>query len=1294
MRRTQKVLNVRMLLGTVMALAALGIAAYFWRSYQMQRTASALTERAEALAKENHFTAAAGYYARYLELCPEDANSRLRLAELSEQSTGGRAGERLIELYREALKPARQGLTPEKQLQAQRRLTELLQQTGAFDAAKFEWENLQDLEQKKLLPQKPDEWRWPGLKALTLAGKFREKNSGQSPVKAEELKKASEELDEAFRDVLEPEKAGKPKVFVDPEVYLARYRYHLQQGLLKDAQDTKTAEAHLKAYEAASGDLNAAVKLAPNNYLVLLTAAAAAQGEGAAATAVQREATPAAAQSENRQNAREYYANACDYYERAIKAAPTDQRAYLELGRLYESLGKGNLDRAVQTWRRGLKEVKAESEGIELSLALTDALIQQGRLAEAGNVLKNLVEVLAKLDPKSRLLLQRLVDLRSGKLAYLRGDYKGAIGLVTDLATGKEVVEGGSRKTTPQVIYEALIVMGQSHAAIAKDPTTKHTAAVEHSDQALTAFEQAALLAPQEAFPRLAAAETCKTSGRLDAAIANYQKALEIVSAMKPPQEAQRQAIYEALIGLLQQQGRKAEVDHYQALRREQMAESAGLTLRGVLQAIQDGKLDEALAAAQRGVLSRPEDPMAYLALGQAHQANKQNVQATDAYHTAFEKAKDAPAMQMQLVEYLLQSGDPSNAAEAEKTLRGLLVRHAPACLRLVEFLEQRENHDEALSVAQSGVKSLPKDPVAYIALGIALWDKKLIADAETAFKKAVALAPDGTGPVKALLGFYAGTGRKELARDTLEEMLRRTKLSEIDRELLRADILARLGDRKDAKDAYGKAIEAANEDPAVQMRLAEFLLSNNDPADDVEAERVLRRIMRQHDPARRRLAKVLINRGGEPEWEEAQKLLELSAGDPASVEDRFTQARSMTLRGGAENLAKAADICQDLLKEARLPVPAVCLLLAQIRERQDNLDDARKQYRTLADQEHPAPIQLASYVAFLLRRGPAEEADQRLKQLEKLAPEDLATVQLRARWLRDQKRIAEIEPLVEGVAQKLLERVGKDNPRQEAQLSRAIGDLYQRIEQYPAAERWYRQMLKLDPEAYEPLAISLGKQGRIQEAIALCDEAGKSDTSVRPAVAATAALEAGWATIQDQASADAYLKKVLEARKDQPDLLANVAGIRVLQGRSGEAIELFRQIQAQQPKNVEVLNNLATLLAEQPEPEKRKEALEFIDQAIKLAGPQPRLLDTKGMVLFFDGKPDEAMPLLQEAAQSPIPDPRFGFHLAVACGQLGQLDKARAALQQARAADLDHQLLTKADRQLLVKLDKKLGKP
>jgi tetratricopeptide (TPR) repeat protein len=1268
------VLSVRTLVGTILALAAVGIAAYFWHRHQMGRTASALADRAEAFAEEKNPAAAAGYYDRYLELRPEDANARLRRAELVGQLAGGRGGlQRTVELYQEALKPASQGLAPEKELQARRRLTELMLQAEMPDAAESEWKKLQELEQKELA-QKPEEWRWPGLNALIVLGKFRGKNSGESRV-------TPKKVEETFAEVLEPEK-GKPKFYQDPQVYLARYAYRLQN--LPDATDPKQADAYHKALEAAKNDLESAVKLAPTNPSILLIAADAAKNESAAA-----------AKDGNPEKAGESYAKACDYCERAVAAAPADSRAYLFLGRLYKGLGSH--DRAIQVWRRGLKEVKPESASIELNLDLAEALIERRQVQDAETVMKNLDAVLAKLDLKAKLSLQRLIDLRSAKLAYLRGRYDEAVRLATDLAAGKNVVQGGSGPTTTQVNYEALNVLGGSHAAL------------KQWDQALTAYEQAALLAPQEIAPHLAAAEINKAAadidkaagqidkaaGRSAAAIVSYEKALAIVNAMKPPPEGRRQAIYEALIALLEAEKRTAEADRYRALRTEQISASLQLTLQDVGQAIRAGNLDEALTAAQRGVESHAEDPMAYLALGRAQRANKDDAKAAEANHKAFEKAKDAPALQMQLAEILLRTADPSDAAEAEEALRGLLARHPPACLRLVALLGQRGKNDEALAIAQSAVKTFPKDPLAHIALGTAWWGKKENSKAEAAFQDAAKLATDAMVPATAyaLLEFYAATGREKLARDTFEKMFRNAKLPEIDRELLRGQALTRLGDRTGAKDAYRKAVEASKEDPVVEMQLAEFLLGSSDPADEAEAEKLLHGIMRQYDPARRRLAEVLINRGGEEQWEEAQKLLEQSAGNPISFVDRFVQARSLARRGGAENLGKAVDVCQALLKEAKQPVPGVCLLLAQIRELQNKPDEARKQYQTLV-QGRPTATQLATYVVFLLRRGPAEEADEQLKQLEKLAPDDLGTVELRARWLRDQKRTAEIEPLVEGVAKKLGERVGKDNPQQAAQLALAAGNLYGRIEQYPAAERWYRQLLKLRPEGYEPLAMSLAKQGRIQEAVALCDEAGKTDSSVQPAMVLTMVLLSGRATVQDMAAAEPFLKKALETHKDRPALLASVANVRVAQDRSLEAIELYRQILAQQPKDIGILNNLATLLAEQPEPERRKEALNYIEQAIKLVGPQPLLLDTEAMALFQDGKADQAVALLQQAVQSPVPDPRWCFHLAVAYGQLGQLDQARAALQQARAGDLDHQLLTKTDHQLLADLEKKLAKP
>src|ERR1700751_180853 len=85
--KTRRVLNIRILLGTFLAWMAMWIGLHYWRAYQVRRNASDLTTRAEALADEKKYEEATIYYTRYLELFPDDADARLRCAEIFEKSS-------------------------------------------------------------------------------------------------------------------------------------------------------------------------------------------------------------------------------------------------------------------------------------------------------------------------------------------------------------------------------------------------------------------------------------------------------------------------------------------------------------------------------------------------------------------------------------------------------------------------------------------------------------------------------------------------------------------------------------------------------------------------------------------------------------------------------------------------------------------------------------------------------------------------------------------------------------------------------------------------------------------------------------------------------------------------------------------------------------------------------------------------------------------------------------------------------------------------------------------------------
>ena len=108
------------------------------------------------------------------------------------------------------------------------------------------------------------------------------------------------------------------------------------------------------------------------------------------------------------------------------------------------------------------------------------------------------------------------------------------------------------------------------------------------------------------------------------------------------------------------------------------------------------------------------------------------------------------------------------------------------------------------------------------------------------------------------------------------------------------------------------------------------------------------------------------------------------------------------------------------------------------------------------------------------------------------------------------------------------------------------------------------------------------------------------------------------------------------------------------------------------------------------PQAESRPEALRYIDRAIEIAGPQPGLLDTKGTILLLDGKAEDAVPLLEQAAASSLTDPRYHFHLAVAYDRSGLPEKARAAYLTARKNQLTRQILTPTDQSMLDEMRKK----
>jgi len=127
--KTVRIFNTRLLLGTLIAAAVIGPAAYFWYALQVRWTAEAMLERAATLVEEKNDAQAAQYYFQYLKLRPDDADVQVLLAETFDRAAKDAASKaQAVEYFYQAI-----GVAPaDKQRDLHRRVGELLIELRRF----------------------------------------------------------------------------------------------------------------------------------------------------------------------------------------------------------------------------------------------------------------------------------------------------------------------------------------------------------------------------------------------------------------------------------------------------------------------------------------------------------------------------------------------------------------------------------------------------------------------------------------------------------------------------------------------------------------------------------------------------------------------------------------------------------------------------------------------------------------------------------------------------------------------------------------------------------------------------------------------------------------------------------------------------------------------------------------------------------------------------------------------------------------------------------------------------------
>jgi tetratricopeptide (TPR) repeat protein len=579
-------------------------------------------------------------------------------------------------------------------------------------------------------------------------------------------------------------------------------------------------------------------------------------------------------------------------------------------------------------------------------------------------------------------------------------------------------------------------------------------------------------------------------------------------------------------------------------------------------------------------------------------------------------------------------------------------------------FVDAR-NSEQALAAAKAAAAG-SKDYRDHVWLGQVLQAAGQLAEAEAALRRAVQLAEQQPGPWVVLVQHLVRTGQAQKATAALEEAQR--KLPPDLAPLALGQCFEATGNLARAEENYRKALTTRPEDVSLLRNLAAFYQRHGQHR---LAAPHLRKILDAKDKAsaeeaawaRRTLAIGLVTGGSYENYREAVALVEENIqAKPGVVDDQRAKAIVLAAQHGSRR--EALRLLEDLLSR-RLASPDDQFLLAQLHEANRDWSKARERMLSLlTSAQGENPLFLAYYIQTLLRHDMAAEAQIWVDKLQKLEPRALRTAGLKARVLKELGKGSEAVAFVKAYAQ------NKDVPVE------AVAALYEELGQIPAAEELYRRYVSqaTRPESAFVLAEFLARQNRIGEGLDLCEKAAQKASPEAVAVAGLTLLRLGTPRPEDYQRVERWLLAVID--KNPKDVLpvVTLGDLRYLQGQFAEAESLYRQVITRDPKSVAALNNLAWMLAVKEG--KGEEALELVKRAVEAGGPQPALLDTRGVIYLSMGLTDLAVNDLEEAAVATPSATRY-FHLAQAyqkaknrTAALNNWRKAKAAGLKAEAVD------------------------
>lgn len=641
-------------------------------------------------------------------------------------------------------------------------------------------------------------------------------------------------------------------------------------------------------------------------------------------------------------------------------------------------------------------------------------------------------------------------------------------------------------------------------------------------------------------------------------------------------------------------------------------------------------------------------------------------------------------------VKLLAQTGRYDQAYEKMKLLpaasRAKLLGRVEA-----EVLRGVGRPEEAFETAQALAKANPDDPATQVWYGRIASDSGKTEAAETALLRALELRGDAPDYWSELILFYSKQQNVQKVFDALQKAA-----IQLDAEylpLLTGQAYELQGRWRAAADLYKKAYATRLEQPRTARLLAEFYLRSRrfDPRAADEAAVYLNRILRaanegeieQTDPnamwARREAAKMLASTGNYQDSLKAERML-AAALEAATEKDQIASqlADVLSSRSDPASRLRAVELLQKLKRDAGLNKEGDLKLGRMLFEVGEW--DTWKDHMTDVVSRYPQDLMVRkTYIGMLLDRRDFRLARRQLTQLKDLSG-------ARGLYAEYEARLAAAEGDM-GEARRILKSVTPDPRRLEgdkletllgiAQLAEEVGD-------YKYAEEVISAYVQRDPEKSLQLARLVALYGDPERGMQLLNQeySNRADEVVPLAVEV---LRKRRPELGDQID-EAVIQIVEKAVRDEPfnpsRIVLKAEMLEILQ-RYDDAIatykELLRRGDLTTQLQAAARNNLAFIYAltgQAPE-----EALELVNEAIRLIGPLSALLDTRGVVHLALGQGEQAVEDMQMAVRIDETPSKY-FHLAQAHLLAGNPTEALTAWEEGISMGLDEETISPLEQE------------